>query len=202
MARGVSFQKKKAIVLDRLTGAYRKSFQQWTRPSSGGGGADRHFVTLEDFPSNGPCYAKWTTRLGTDAIEVLQIYAFDNILAGAQPPYRCICTLIDGEWCVIHGGCITTCASSGVLSVGTAPDGTEGVAYAGHSVSGSNLNANSFTATGLPAGLSMSTAGAISGTPTTAGTYYVVVQATSPKTGGGGDCTLSKVLPIVIKEAS
>src|SRR4030042_7136333 len=45
----------------------------------------------------------------------------------------------------------------------------------------------SWAATGLPAGLSMSTSGSISGTPTTAGTSNVNVTLTDSAGGSDGD---------------
>jgi subtilase family serine protease len=72
------------------------------------------------------------------------------------------------------------------------------------SASGQTLT---YTASGLPAGLSISSSGLISGTPTTAGTYHVTVTATDgtgasgsatfgwtiSSTGGGG-CTAAQLL--------
>ncbi|BBB01223.1 putative neutral zinc metalloprotease [Actinacidiphila reveromycinica] len=73
------------------------------------------------------------------------------------------------------------------------------------SASGQTLT---YSATGLPAGLSISSSGLISGTATTAGTYSVTVTAkdstnasgstsftwTVSTTGGGGGCTASQLL--------
>jgi subtilase family serine protease len=73
------------------------------------------------------------------------------------------------------------------------------------SASGQTL---SYSATGLPAGLSISSSGLISGTPTTAGTYSVTVTATDTtgasgsasftftisSSGGGGGCTAAQLL--------
>ncbi|HET9171734.1 MAG TPA: putative Ig domain-containing protein [Actinospica sp.] len=73
------------------------------------------------------------------------------------------------------------------------------------SASGQTL---SYSATGLPAGLSISTSGLISGTPTTAGTSSVTVTAadttgasgsatfsfTISSSGGGGGCTAAQLL--------
>jgi hypothetical protein len=75
---------------------------------------------------------------------------------------------------------------------------------ASDSASGQTLT---FSATGLPAGLSISSSGLISGTPTTAGTYSVTVTARDTtgasgsasftwtvSSGSGGGCTASQLL--------
>ncbi len=73
-----------------------------------------------------------------------------------------------------------------------ASTGTVGVAYnTGASVvtvSGGNPPYNNFSATGLPAGLTMDSSGVISGTPTTATTSTVVVTVTD-SSGGNGSYT-------------
>jgi serine/threonine-protein kinase len=61
------------------------------------------------------------------------------------------------------------------LPGGTLTAGTTGTAYSGTVTGSGGTGALTYTATGLPAGLAMSTAGAISGTPTTAGTSTVTV---------------------------
>ncbi|WP_093788134.1 putative Ig domain-containing protein [Actinacidiphila guanduensis] len=78
--------------------------------------------------------------------------------------------------------------------------------HATDSASGQSLT---YSASGLPAGLSISSAGVISGTPTTAGTSSVTVTATdgtgasgsasftwtvTTSGGGGGGCTVSQVI--------
>jgi large repetitive protein len=61
----------------------------------------------------------------------------------------------------------------------TPPEGEKGESYAGLTFAASGGEAPyTFTATGLPPGLSLSTAGVLSGTPTTAGSYQVSVTAT------------------------
>lgn len=71
-----------------------------------------------------------------------------------------------------------------VISTVALPGGTVGVAYSG-AVSASGPGSVTLAATGLPSGLSMSSAGAITGTPTTAGSYDVTVTPTSSTSGAG-----------------
>ncbi|WP_374204089.1 cellulose binding domain-containing protein [Streptomyces sp. HPF1205] len=69
-----------------------------------------------------------------------------------------------------------------------AQSGTVGTAISGVQVQASDSAAGqtlTYTASGLPAGLSISSSGQITGTPTTAGTYAVTVTATD-STGASG----------------
>src|SRR5437773_700426 len=82
-----------------------------------------------------------------------------------------------------------------VITSATTANGTVGVAFS-YQITATN-NPTSFNATGLPAGLAVNTTtGAISGTPTTAGTYTVTISATNA--GGTGSATLT----LTIKQAA
>ncbi|GAA1220487.1 hypothetical protein GCM10009665_08200 [Kitasatospora nipponensis] len=94
-------------------------------------------------------------------------------------------------------------APTGGLPIGQAPGNTVTVTNPGNqtSTAGTALSlqiagtdsggaALTYTATGLPAGLSISAAGLISGTPTTAGTSSVTVRATDT-TGASGQTSFS-----------
>ncbi|WP_199229142.1 putative Ig domain-containing protein [Caulobacter endophyticus] len=68
----------------------------------------------------------------------------------------------------------------------SAPTGTVGVPYSGSiTMSGGNAPYSNFSATGLPAGLTMNSSGVISGVPTTATTATVVVTVTDSSSGSG-----------------
>jgi hypothetical protein len=74
-----------------------------------------------------------------------------------------------------------------VITSPLAATGQVGVAFS-YTITATN-NPTSFNATGLPSGLTVNTStGAISGTPTTAGTYSVTISATNA--GGTGSATL------------
>jgi large repetitive protein len=99
------------------------------------------------------------------------------------------------------GGCNATQAyslavscPSVTLTPGTLPGGTVGTAY-NQSFGATPAGSYSFTRTSgtLPPGLSLSTAGVLSGTPTTAGTYSFTVTAT-----GFGTCTGSQTYTVTI----
>jgi hypothetical protein len=62
-----------------------------------------------------------------------------------------------------------------IISTATAPNGTVGTAYSTSFAASGGTLPYTFSASGLPAGLSMSTAGAISGTPTAPGTATILV---------------------------
>jgi hypothetical protein len=61
---------------------------------------------------------------------------------------------------------------------GTLPNGAVGSSYNASVTASGGQGAFTFTATGLPPGVTLSSAGALSGTPTTAGAYSIVVTAT------------------------
>ncbi|WP_441599467.1 IPT/TIG domain-containing protein [Ensifer sp. 2TAB8] len=86
-----------------------------------------------------------------------------------------------------------------------ASTGTVGDAYNSGgiavSVSGGHAPYSNFSATGLPAGLSISSAGVISGTPTSAGNATVVVTATD-SSGGNGSFTGTAAASISIAAPS
>lgn len=65
------------------------------------------------------------------------------------------------------------------ISTASLPNGQVSLAYASTTVAGTGgTSPYTFSATGLPTGLSMSSAGVITGTPTAAGSYSVVVTIT------------------------
>jgi hypothetical protein len=87
-----------------------------------------------------------------------------------------------------------------VITTTSLPAGTVGAAYSA-SVAATDAdvppNTLTFSATGLPAGLAISAAGAITGTPTTAGTSSVTVAVND---GQGG--TDSEILQLVVNAAA
>ena len=91
-----------------------------------------------------------------------------------------------------------------VISSPLTASGTINVAFSSYTVAASN-NPTSYSASGLPAGLSINTAtGAITGTPTTVGPFTVTLGATN--SGGTGNATLSFTInqakPVIYSPAS
>src|SRR3954453_4128367 len=86
-----------------------------------------------------------------------------------------------------------TCSASGGVTV-TNPGnktGTVGTAIASFTLSASGgTPPYTWTGTGLPPGVTVSSSGTVSGTPTTAGTYNATVTATAA-TGGSGSATFT-----------
>jgi len=114
----------------------------------------------------------------------------------------------DTNSCAISHAILTHCNTVTVTNPGS-QSGTVGTAAslqvsATDSASGQTLT---YSATGLPAGLSISSGGLITGTPTTAGTSNVTVTATdgtgasgsasfswTEATSGGGTCTAGQLI--------
>jgi hypothetical protein len=167
------------------------------------GGSSRFFMLIEDSTSSTTAefWAKQVVDPTGASPSATPEKVTPWVAAGAQAGYIAMYERINGKWYFSQGACFSICTTAGVLTVGTAPAGTVGVAYS-HSVSGSGLTAGDFSTVdfeGLPPGLDH-TAEAISGTPTEAGTFYVIVTATAPGSGDstGETCTLTKVLVITI----
>ena len=88
---------------------------------------------------------------------------------------------------------LTIANAAPVITSGTTASGTVGTAFS-YQITASN-SPTSFAASGLPAGLTVSTtSGLISGTPTTAGTSTVTLNATN--SGGTGTATLTLTVSI------
>lgn len=152
----------------------------------------RFYELMEDAGA-AAIYARQTDRLNNATeTRVDVVYNWEGLLDDAQAGYVGLFGRVAGEWVFVQGPCIVACATEGSLSAGSPPTGTVGAAYS-HTVTGSGL-ASAISVTGLPPGLSAS-GGAISGTPTEAGTYYAVATATADS------CTLTKVVPITIESA-
>jgi len=80
------------------------------------------------------------------------------------------CTTIDFSYVIA-----ISCPSNPIIDTASLDTGYVGQAYSGSAMAGRNGYNATWSATGLPPGLSMSSAGVISGTPTTCGTYNSVV---------------------------
>jgi Zn-dependent metalloprotease len=86
-----------------------------------------------------------------------------------------------------------TCSATGGVTVTNpgAKSGTVGTAIASFTLSATGGSAPyTWTGSGLPPGVSVSSSGTVSGTPTTAGTYNVTVTATAAS-GGSGSATFT-----------
>jgi alpha-tubulin suppressor-like RCC1 family protein len=86
-----------------------------------------------------------------------------------------------------------TIRTGGTITTAALKDGTVKVSYA-QQLALSPKTTGTWTAAGLPSGLAVSAAGAVTGTPTTAGTGQVTATFT-PKTGGRAT---SRTLPLTI----
>jgi hypothetical protein len=93
---------------------------------------------------------------------------------------------------------ITINAPGLVITTNSLANGTVGVAYSASVSATGGIQPLTFSASGLPGGLSMATDGSITGTPTAAGTSTVVVTVKDkPGTSVSKSLTLTVVLPTV-----
>jgi hypothetical protein len=160
------------------------------------------YKSAEDLaPTRQWFYANPCDREGTvtDATSFVRVYRWGASLTNMRVGYQMITTVVDGERVPIPVDCISAaCASSGAsVTADSAPGGTVGTAYT-YTFTTAGLS-SSATATSLPPGLTLSGT-TISGTPTTAGDYYVKI--TGPKTVGSTNCNVTRIVLITIAEAA
>lgn len=82
------------------------------------------------------------------------------------------------------------------ISTATLPSGNVGVAYNGSVQATGGSGAGTFSATGLPPGITLSSSGVLSGTPTQAATFNVNFTVSQ-----GSSCTASRIIAITISGA-
>ena len=151
------------------------------------------FFELAEDATSGAVFAYTTNRTNsTTGTQLNTVYNWEGLLDGARAGYVGLFGRVAGEWVFVQGPCITPCTPPGSLTYGTPPAGTVGTPYT-HTVTGTSIT-GTISITGLPPGLSNSD-GEITGTPTTAGTYYPIVSAVS------GSCTITRAITITIGEA-
>jgi prepilin-type N-terminal cleavage/methylation domain-containing protein len=94
---------------------------------------------------------------------------------------------------------LTIFPALGISTAGVPSAGVVGVPYSGSPAAGGGSGTFSWSATGLPAGVTMSSAGALSGSPTTNSTYSVNFTVTDNGTGAGGQRASVTVSGFIIK---
>lgn len=168
----------------------------------GGGGA---FVLAEDCTGPGFVYA-WPATFNaesgattiTPGSKPFKLGHQESTLFTPKPAkagYKGQWKSIDGQRVFDFGPCIDGCQTSSSISPGSPPDGEVGTAYT-HTVSVSGLNEDGVSSPNLPPGLTInSSTGEITGTPTTAGTYFVVFTADS---NDDPACPLTRMTKITI----
>jgi len=88
-----------------------------------------------------------------------------------------------------------------VLTTTTLPNGTVNVSYSATVTASGGTTPYNFTATGLPAGLSINAAGQVSGTPTAAGTFnasVTVTDSSNPAQSKTGNVTITIAPPPLV----
>jgi hypothetical protein len=191
-------------ILNRLGSGNEQSFQEWNRGRGGGAGRVKYFRLQEDAATTRiPIYAVEVFDDGSLGTEYVEVYSRFNWLLVAKVDQN-LMAIWNGEksrWDYVPGHCIVfnnahnqnaAIDSTYTPSGGTpqdAPNGTVGTSYS-HTITTASLT-GAPTVTQLPPGLSASwnsgpATVSISGTPTTAGVYYIKLVGT-PTGGASGD---------------
>ena len=100
---------------------------------------------------------------------------------------------------------LTVATPTVAVTTSTLPASTFGAAYASTTLAASGgIGPYSFTATGLPAGLTLSPAGVLTGTPSAAGNFTVVVTARDATTAANGGPFVSpaRALTLSVNQAA
>jgi hypothetical protein len=170
------------------------------RQPTGGGEQLAFYKAAEDLaPTRSWFYANPCDRNGniTDDTDFTMVYKWGTSLTNMRAGYLMLTTVVDGDRVPIPIDCVpTSCANSGAsVTADSAPAGEVGTSYT-YTFTTAGLS-SAATATGLPDGLTLSGT-TISGTPTTAGSFYVKI--TGPKTVGSTNCNVTRIVLITIAE--
>lgn len=177
------------------------------------------FTLIEDVGSAAEVYARIETPDGEETIlEGAELVNKWGVLDGAQAGYQGDCYYFKEKFYVNHGPCVVTCKSDpGTAITVPAPPviGTVDEALTPVSVTATgDVETGSFDLNladlpdGLTADVISETEIEITGTPTTAGTFYVPVTLQTPKLDAddvaipGEFCTVTKVILFEIEEAA
>lgn len=200
-------------ILNRLGLSNERSFPEWNRARGGGVGQIKYLRLQEDAATTRrEIYAFELFDDGSLGTEYLAVYDRFNWLAVARvgQDLMAIWDASKSRWAYVPGSCVTynsannqaaAINSTYTPSGGTpqdAPNGTVGVSYS-HTISTTQINTP--TVTDLPGGITSSwNSGTgvitLSGTPTTAGEYFVKIVATA--TGSGLPGTRTRLVRILI----
>jgi len=164
-----------------------------------GGGGNIRWVSLISDMDGTSGLARFAVRQGgivDNESEPIEVYAWDGLWSNARAGYHGKANLQDGEWSWLQGPCVNSCSTSGSISAGDPPEAMVGQAYS-HTITSDGLDSGPSVGS-LPDGLTFN-APNIEGIPTTAKTHYIKITGSAPKTGGG-TCTITKVIKLVIKE--
>lgn len=201
-------------ILNRLGSGNEQIFQEWQRGRGGGGASVKFFRLQEDAATTRKdIYAFELEDDGTLLTEYTPIYDRFNWLAVARASQdvMAVWDSIKGRWCYVPGSCITFNSSNNQAAAITstytpsggdpqdAPDGVVGTAYSHVVTTAFIVSSPAPTVTGLPPGVSSSWSSpnlTLSGTPTTAGTYYVKIVASASGSGIAG--TRTRIVKIVV----
>lgn len=177
----------------------------WAKLVAGvGSSTEGFYLTAEDDATGWRDYvwAQKCDRLGyiTDSAYV-KLWNWGNttkILTNVKANYVAKSSVVNGQLTFSQGVCIDgSCNVASSISANILPTGTVGTSYSA-SFATSSLDGPVTVTGALPPGITRSGTN-FSGTPTTAGKYYIVV--TGVRTVGTSPCTITRVFEFIINAA-
>jgi hypothetical protein len=182
-----------------LTPLKESNRPQWFYPAPSKGVSLVWFVIGEDVDGTATVKVFFGERSGANIERIpgkdpVDLVNIANALNGAPAGYYGTMSSINGDWipistyeCIAMPPCSLPGGSS--FPAPSLPDGSVGVAYPPTVIAGTAVT---IAVSGLPDGLTFNGVDTVSGTPTTAKTYYVSVSASA------GGCTKTKLLEVEI----
>lgn len=170
----------------------------WFVAEGGGGRVNGFYEIMEDDTTARQwLWARRMTRTGTPIEEWKQLYKWEDLLSNVKAGYKCKADLVDNEWCFDQGPCVpSSCNTGDRISANLPPDGVVGASYT-FSFTTTGLTSGTLASSGLPPGLTRSGT-TISGTPTTAGEWWALVEGST--TLGSTTCPLKRRFKFKITE--
>ncbi len=127
------------------------------------------------------------------------IFSNAGLLSGtptASGTFTIAVTVTDSARISASGNFSLTVGTNLAISTASLPNGTVGTAYTASVAATGGVPPYTFSATGLPGGITLSTGGTLSGTPTAAGTFTVTVTVRDAV-----QASVTKPFPVIIAPA-
>ena len=171
------------------------------------------FETLEDVGTKAEIRVQVSTPDDSEVVvEVGTLVNKWGVLNNASAGYQGDCYYSAEKFYIVHGPCVVPCVRDNGTAITSPGDqtGTVGDPFTATATAPGVVDTDSFDASGLPPGITATrntqTELELSGTPTTAGSYYVTITLSTPELDDvgsptGGTCVLTEMILIEIAEA-